>query len=168
MDCIPWGLKESDITERLSQTNKIKKQNQHMPIDRQAGNQFYFNQLAHDARLHLPLSGWCGGASPSREVKIGDAALEPPTSFSTVTKTGVYSFPSRCSCIMSLPRASPGKVKIAAYLAETDISPQHLVHSWPWQGEVVMQESREGFIVYQEVLKFQACRRNSVSFSFHE
>lgn len=84
-------------------------------------------------RLHLPLwMVWQG--QPEKEVKIGDTALEPPTSFSTITKTGVYSLPSRCSRIMSLPtRPHQGKVKIAAYLAETDISPQHLVHSWPWQ-----------------------------------
>lgn len=45
--------------------------------------------------------------------------------------------------------------KAAAYLLETDISPQQAVHSRAWEGQVLMKESREGLIVHQEILELQ-------------
>lgn len=54
---------------------------------------------------------------------------------------------------------------MAAYLAKADIGPQQPVHSGPWQREVVIQESREGFIVHQEIPQRQTCRE--MVFYFH-
>lgn len=62
--------------------------------------------------------------------------------------------PSNNAIAISPPRQQ----RVAAYLAKADISPQHSVHSRLWQREVVIQESREGFIVHQEIPQRQTCR----------
>lgn len=66
---------------------------------------------------------------------------------------------------MPLPPAPPRQPQVAAYLAQADIGPQHSVHSRLWQREVVIQESREGFIVHQEIPQRQTCRE--MVFCFH-
>lgn len=86
-------------------------------------------------------------------------------SFGARRRTGAYSFLSRLPRTKPLPSAPPRQRRVAAYLAKADIGPQHSVRSRLWQREVVIQESREGFIVHQEIPQRQTCRE--MVFCFH-
>lgn len=134
-----------------------------MPIDRQEISFISTNwPLTAGCRFHF-LNGLAAPASLHREVRIGELELMP--SFSAMRRTGAYSFLSRLPRTMPWPSAPLRQPRVAAYLAKADLGPQHSVHSRPWQREVVIQESREGFIVHQEIPQRQTCRE--IVFYFH-